>query len=533
MNRIENQFKVKKFLMTLYQEAVTQGNHLKDNEYIRIYQNNKSAQMAFDEFSKVEFFNNIDDIVSYVTKKNVYNLNTYFSLATTNGSGGTLQDLKNRYCIAFDFDKKDFEGLTSVDIINKFNQLKLHYHCLIDSGNGYHAYMFINKTNDIKLVEDVTKTIAEKLGADLNACKTTQILRVPMTYNVKDTKKQVRIIKLYDKETIQRYDIERLAKRFCRDVKISSDTNIKYALDSNIKPCVAYMLENGSQEGCNNCDLQKIVVDLRNKNKTRVQIKNISTEWNYKNKKSWSDTELNYQVEYMYNNLTHVKFDCIDCDKKDNCHSVIETDFNYTDDEKLLTVSETTMKALKKAKRKGVKCMEGNDLVIYGILKLHNKGLFYEELEKELTYKKKCRFSKPTIIKALKNLVDNDFIEIETVGKKKMYKLVTTRNKVELTYNISFGATFECVKGNITTEELRLYNYMRYLQHKEQRENPKALKGNLFQMTQLDLAKGFGVAQPNISVMINNLLEEKLMSIWYRQTSNNNGFDYYVYTLNY
>lgn len=530
---LDKKFKIKKFLMTLYQESITSGNNLKDNEYIRIYQNNKRNQMSFDEFSKKEFFNNIDDVVSYVTKKNVYNLNTYFTLATTDGNGGTLENLQYRYCLAFDFDKKDYDSLTHKYIMNKFNQLKLHYHCLIDSGNGYHAYMMIEKTNDIKLVEQVTKTIAEKLGADLNACKTTQSLRIPYTYNIKDTKKLVRIIKLYDKETIKRYDIEKLAKRFCRDVKTKTDTNIKYALNSNIKPCVAYTLEHGSKEGYNNHDLQRIVVELRKKNKTLAQIKVICAEWNNKNEKSWSDNELNYQVEYMYNNLTHVKFECDNCNKKDNCYSVIETDFNYTDDEKLLTVSETAMKALKKAKRKGVKCMEGNGLVIYGILKLHNQGLYRDEIIKELTYKKKCRFSEPTITKALKNLEDNGFIEVETVCKKKLYRLVNTRNKVELTYNISFGATFECVKGNITTEELRLYNYMRYLQHKEQRENSKALKGNLFQMTQRDLAKEFGVTQQNISLMINNLLEEKLMSIWYRQTSNNNGFDYYVYTLNY
>jgi len=36
-----------------------------------------------------------------------------------------------------------------------------------------------------------------------------------------------------------------------------------------------------------------------------------------------------------------------------------------------------------------------------------------------------------------------------------------------------------------------------------------------------------------ISVMINNLLEEKLLSIWYRQPSQNNRFDYYIYRLNY
>ena len=538
MNTIENQFKIKKFLMTLYQEVITSGNNLKDNEYIRIYQNNKTNEVTlldFDkkDFSKVEFFNNIDDIVSYVTNKNSSFMNTYFTLSTTNGFGGTLSNLQNRYFIGFDFDKKDYNSLTLADIVNKFNELKLYYHALVDSGNGYHAYICINKTNDHKLVEEVTKTIAQKLGADLNACKTTQILRVPLTYNIKDKKKQVRIIKLYDKETIKRYDIDKLAKRFCRDVKNTTDTNIKYALNSNIKPCVAYVLEHGSKEGCNNYDLQRIVVDLRNKNKTLAQVKSICVEWNNKNEKSWSDNELNYQVEYMYNNLTYVKFDCTECDKKDSCNSVIETDFNYSENDKLIMVSETTMKSLKKANRKGAKTMEGNDLVIYSILKLHNKGLYRDELVKELTYKKKCRFSEPTITKALKNLTDNGFIEVEQVGKNKMYKLINTRNKVELTYNISFGATFECVKGNISTDELRLYNYMRYLQHKEQRENPKALKGNLFQMTQRDIAKDFGTTQGRISQMINNLLEEKLISIWYRQTSNNNGFDYYVYTLNY
>ena len=74
---------------------------------------------------------------------------------------------------------------------------------------------------------------------------------------------------------------------------------------------------------------------------------------------------------------------------------------------------------------------------------------------------------------------------------------------------------------------------MRYLHNKEQRENPKALKGNLFQINQIDLAKDLGVTQGRISVMINNLLDEKLLSVWHRQPSKNNGFEYYVYRLNY
>ena len=183
--------------------------------------------------------------------------------------------------------------------------------------------------------------------------------------------------------------------------------------------------------------------------------------------------------------------------------------------------------------------MNGNDLLVYGILKNHADGLFREEIIEVLTYKNKRKkietvvLSKNTLTDTLKSLEENRFITVKMIGKRKFYKINEIRTKVELTYNISIGATYEAIKGTITTEELRLYNYMRYLHNKEQRENPKALNGNLFQVNQSDLAKDLGVTQGRISVMINNLLDEKLLDIWYRQPSQNNGFEYYIYRLNY
>lgn len=74
---------------------------------------------------------------------------------------------------------------------------------------------------------------------------------------------------------------------------------------------------------------------------------------------------------------------------------------------------------------------------------------------------------------------------------------------------------------------------MRYLHNKQQREDSKTFKGNLFQLNQIDLAKDLRVTQGRINQMINNPLEEKLLCIWCRQPSQNNGFDYYIYRLNY
>ena len=49
----------------------------------------------------------------------------------------------------------------------------------------------------------------------------------------------------------------------------------------------------------------------------------------------------------------------------------------------------------------------------------------------------------------------------------------------------------------------------------------------------MDLANDLDVTQGRISQMIENLLDEKLLGIWYRQMSKNNGFDYNIYRLNY
>lgn len=536
---LDKQYKIKKFLMTLYQEAIGQGNNLKDNEYIRIYQNNKRNQVGFDEFSKVEFFNNIDDIVLHCTKKNVYNFNTYFTLATTDGDGGTLENLKNRYFIAFDFDKKNYDNLTHKDIINKFNQLKLYYHCLVESGHGYHVYMMINKTNDIKLVEEVTKKIGNSLGADPDAFKTTQPLRIPYTWNIKESKKQVKIIKLYDKETIKRYDIEKLAKRFCRDVKTTTDTNIKYILDTRVPNCISKILKNGSKDGNKNKDLQKIVVSLRLRNKTEAQVLSIATEWNYKSENSFSDNELAYQVQHMYKNLRNVDFGCKSCNLTKDCWSKIESDFIYSDDDILLNVAHKHMKDLKYKNRKGAKIMNGNQLFIYNVL-LNNKDreLNIGEIMELITYKRKNKIknvvmSEKTLRDTLKELLENDYIS-KTKGNTRAgipntYKINMVRCKLDKEYTISYFTNLAVIWGIITTEELRLYTYMRYKQDLLVKEGKT--RGNILRINQEELAKDLGVTQQRISDMLDGLLDTKILDIWETKI-NDNGFMYYTYRLN-
>lgn len=523
MDKLDIQMKQKQFFKIIYGDLIQDGNNVIDNNYIRIFQ-------AKDDFNKVEFFNNVDDLVQY-TSNRCYDINTYFTLSTTTGESGTEKDLIYRSVLGFDFDKKDLgEDFSFKDVLERFKSIGLWYHCLADSGHGFHAYICINKTTDLQKVAEVQKVIGKFLGADLNALKSTQVLRVPYSYNVKDKPKRVNIIKMFNRDTIKRYSIDKLYNRFC-NAKDTGDRAIQYTLNNtNIPACIIELLNNGSPEGERYEDLQKIVVSLRNRNKTLADIKQVCKEWAYKS--NYKDS-LDNRIDNIYNNRKYVSMDCKGCKHSQECWNKIESDFSFKDGEILLNMSETHTSKLKASKRKGAKVMKSNDLLIYCILKNHNDGLTKDEIVKELTYKDKCRLSDKTLREALKSLEENGFIEVNTIDRKKLYKLKDIRTKIELTYNISFGATYECIKGAISTEELRLYNYMRYLHNKQQRENPKALKGNLFQFKQTDLAKDLGVTQGRISVMINNLLEEKIISIWYRQPSKFNGFDFYIYRLNY
>lgn len=522
MDTINRMYKRKKFFKMIF-PTIGEG------EFYRIFQTKQN-------FSKVEFFNDIDDMNDYI-ERNRFNWNTYFSLSTTNGIGGTEKDIITRNVIAFDFDKKDFDKLDSKDIMYKFKELGLWYHALIDSGNGYHAHMCIEPTINIQKVIDVTKAIGNKLGADINAMKSTQVLRVPYTFNIKENKsKQVNIITQFDKGTIKRYNIDKLYNRFCNEKYNNSigDKATTYIINnSNIKACIVNILEHGSAEGNRNNDLQKIVVTLRRLNKNIKEIQYTCQEWNNKNEKQLSDHELEYQVSYIFENVDKCSYECKGCKYANECWNKIESDFEYSEGEELITMKEGHTRSLKYSNRRGAKVMESNDLLIYCILKNNIDGLYRDEIIQEMTYKKKCRFSKNTLSKALNDLEQNDFIEVTIVDRKKMYKVKDIRSKVELTYNISYSATYECVKGNITVDEFKLYNYMRYLHNKQQRENPNSLKGNLFQFNQIDIAKDLGVTQGRISQMINNLLEEKILGIWYRQKSKNNGFEYNIYRLNY
>jgi len=536
---LDKQIKIKQFFKTLYADAVVPGNNLKDNQYIRVFQNNKTNAIDQDKtFNKVEFFNNIDDLVSYSSRS--YGLNTFFTLATTKSEeNGQEENLHTRYFMAWDFDKKELgDNFSHKDIIEKFKSIGLWYHVLIDSGHGYHAYTCIEPTQDSKKVLEVQKVLCDRLGADINAVKTTQVLRVPYTYNIKDKVKQVNIISIFNKDTIKRYNIDKVYSKFCyKPTEVTGDKVTQYTIsNTKLKPCIMDILEHGSKDGSKNTDLKKIVVSLRLRNKSLNDILHVCREWNNKSENKFSDTELSYQVNYMYENLRCADHQCQGCKHKENCFSKVISDFEYPD-EKIINIENKIAKQLKYSDRKGVKCMNGNKLLIFNVLKNNKEGLYTDEIVKLLTPRKgkgKCTLSKPVLIEALRGLTEDDTIT-KTKGNKRagikdFYKVNDIKCDIDNTFDISYLAIVLCINKVISPEELRLYYHMRYKHHLLVKEGNA--EGNIFKVNQVELAKELGTTQQRISILINGLIESHLLDIYYRGISKNNGFEYNVYRLN-
>ena len=534
--------KTNRLITEMFGPLTDNDNKLIHNEYISITKINSNS-------TREEYFDDLKEALEYATRKDKYYYNTYFSLATTDGSGRTTDRLKRRSCLAFDFDKKDFpEDFNYIDIMYLFKNIRLYYHAIVDTGHGFHVYVFIEPTDDLQVVEKVQRAIAIKVNADLKATLKTQIMRLPSTINVKDVKekKYVNIVYLADQEKIKRLPIEHYRYNYATE---STNKNIKYAMQNKYLPECAKEILKGSKDGEKNEDLQKLIVVLKRQGKTLPEIKAIVSEWQENTETKLE--RLDYQVEYMYENLKNGTLNCSECSHNRECYtSVIEAE-DDGESKVILDTRAVDKVKNKKSKRKGVKKMTGDMLIIYTILKKYHEGLYREEILKAITYNpaKNKPFLKENNLEevlefrvfqdrklgnVLKELVDNRFITEERIGNKKFYKIKEKELKEEHKLSISYGATDKVIEGDITTSEYELYCYMKYLNHMQHLQEGKNIynRTDILRVNQKDLAEDLGVTQGRISQMIENLVRERLLLIYYRGKKENTNFMYNTYLLN-
>lgn len=516
-DKIDRLYERKKFFMLLFAEAIGKGCNLLDDQYITLFQkiHKKDSQ---DDFLNVQSFKNIDDLIEYVDKHR-YNAETYFNLATTDGNGRATENLKYRYFLAWDFDKKDNPDLNSKEIMFRFKNLNLWYHAIVDSGNGYHVYLMIKKTDDLKKVDEVTKAIGAKLGADPKAMLPTQVLRVPITFNCKNDKaKQVNIIYMFDKNTVNPYDVHKLYDKYCKtktDIETGKpDITIKYVLNKSVfPPCIASMVK-GVTDGDRNFALKRIISFLKLYRYSRSESWNVVKEWNYRNSPPMSDNELEYQFNYIwekdYNcfgcitNDAQIQAQIIQYCDKESCKSKSKDEILFVEGE-TIQMEYKICKKLEPQKKANVLQLKGNHLLLLSVLKNNPEGRYTNEIIERLTYKGKCCISITTLNKILNELADNGYIDKTQGNKRKSEKDFYKMNNIKCDeinkFNMSYFTVLGVIKENISAEDFKVYCYLRY----------RLSKG--LNVIQDKLADELGVTQQAISIHIQNLLREKYLEL--------------------
>lgn len=160
---------------------------LKDDEWIRLVGIRKLEK---ETKQVIEYVRTFDEYFEFI-QNNKLRYDLYNQLATNrNTDNGTLKSQRCRKVLYLDFDLKDFDHLKNPDA-EKFTDIikakfpKLFLHACINSGHGYHIYISIKKNCSLTEIAALNKEMAKLVGADVKAALSTQIARIPCTYNHK------------------------------------------------------------------------------------------------------------------------------------------------------------------------------------------------------------------------------------------------------------------------------------------------------------------------------------------------------------
>lgn len=288
---------------------------LKENEYVCLFivetdekgntlLNEDGSEKKFHKFVK-----NFDQYQEYVNKYK-YIAHVYNAIATVKiDKNGELKrkeaNMRSRQVLFIDYDKKDYPELEDARDFTRLIKDKLpdmFLHAYYDSGHGYHYYVIVPKTCKIRELNDLNKEICSLVGADTNACKTTQVARIPCTYNRKhpDENGQFPFVKEIDHYRNHPYEVEHFHPCNISSIKkwvLNAKKVLEFqpqsqpfrkwdyagdGLEVNYYPtlCTEKVLHEGANKGERNIWLGRIISMLRFKGYTETKVRDTCLEWN-------------------------------------------------------------------------------------------------------------------------------------------------------------------------------------------------------------------------------------------------------------
>ena len=259
--------------------------NLEADEYICLFYQ-KDEKIKFNRFYK-DIESIIADIENY---KHIYDV--YVALSTVKGNADrTAENAYRRASMVFDFDFKDYANNDDVNyyIYSKFKATftRLYSPYVVKSGHGVHIYCFTEPTTNIKQLTDLNREMAEMMGADTRACLTTQVIRIPASYNHKLGDKKL-VIEYFDKTGEDNFKRDTLTKlknilKQSKPKEVSAEVPhriVDLTTFKKLKPCTEQMLKSEVHKGQRNFVLGRIVADFKRIGHTKEQVRDIVLTWN-------------------------------------------------------------------------------------------------------------------------------------------------------------------------------------------------------------------------------------------------------------
>ena len=469
-----------------------------DESNLKRFFNNTFGELSQEEYIVLVAMEN-GKVVKQIFVKDFYEIlhfckiyelsyDLYFGLATTDGKGRRSENLLSASMIALDFDFAN----QAVPLANDFtesirNRIKVQISQVVNSGHGYHIYIPIAKTNDIKKWNEITQRLGSILGADPNALLRTQIMRIPFTTNHKNSLNPERVRLVYS----NRNHPASLAKleliiRNCEDLK---GRNTRYRGN---RYCIQKLLQ-GVEKGNRNFALGRIICYFKSLKLSKSEMWEKVCDMNKLNKPPLSETELERTFEAYYcgnynlNGCFQSRPDkCIQLKKF--CKQTL-CDYYNTPMSQRVDKSVTHIKIPRKLIEKSVlDSLSGNELAL----------LLYSSFQGNVISKTEIYnsglFSRPSIVKYMKSLEDKGYICVNV-------KDIKLSRSIEYSKNISVSADVEnrILTGDLKGNNLKVYLYIVNLNYYHQTP------------TNRDIASAMGIDKSNICEYVNSLVNMELI----------------------
>ncbi len=481
---------------------------LEENEYIRIFMKSTLIKQG-QSYCMNKFVKTFDEVDELITKYR-YNYDIFIALSTSLGTETiSAQTSYRRQVIFLDFDQKDYPEYKDARDFSKHIKERipeLFNHCIVSSGSGgCHFYIACECSKNSAVVQ-INKKLSEILGADIKAVTSTQVARIPTTFNLKnDERNPVRVISnTYGTAKFIPYPLSKLSGIISRCSKNIVIDKALQATPSKITTdckyvCVQKMLSQGCPKGHRNFALGRITYFLRSQRWLKENALKRILIWNNICSPPKQEREIISDFNRYWDNKNYRLLGCNLPDTREK--QILDT---YCDKTMCITyqVSENTGdgKALlpineKLFNRANIKRLDGFHYAI--VLILHDNKFDFNELFSILNKSHDLLISQRTLRRKLSELEEYKIIE---KGLTK-YKLKRIRSEYFIDIRINAVILDRFINKEITKTELKVYLSMNY---KLQTKNNVTLSS---------LSEFLDIDKSSVSKYIHSLNDKELIKI--------------------